>query len=248
MFIDANPICFFDDEREEKRPSPDLSWAETIRVMRQTQFPAHIPVVDLVAGRTLFDGTPDADRWRSCHAAFVAASPRRRGLTVAGSGHYIFKSNPELVILTVATSYAQTVAPGLRAAILERIATYSMTAINDVNRRSESYRHSEDDLNSWGYDLMKKGDLAGALATLTLCVTLYPRSANAYDSLADCYERLGSRKRPSRITGGPRHWTQICSTRLSGYACWKRGADALAAGAGKGRWECQTVILRIKKR
>lgn len=74
-------------------------------VMRRTAFPSRVPVVDVVAGRTLYDGTPDAARWARGHAEFVAASPAREGITARESGHYVFRDRPGLVAAAVANAY-----------------------------------------------------------------------------------------------------------------------------------------------
>ena len=54
---------------------------------------------------------------------------------------------------------------------------------------------AESDLNNWGYRLLSGGKVADALTLMKLIVTLYPQSGNAYDSLAEVYERSGDRAR-----------------------------------------------------
>lgn len=54
---------------------------------------------------------------------------------------------------------------------------------------------SESDLNNWGYRLLSQGQVADALTLMKLIVKLHPESGNAYDSLAEAYERSGDRAR-----------------------------------------------------
>ena len=104
-------------------------------MMRRTPLPKHIPVLDLVAEKTLFEGTPNAERWRACHRQFAAESPARQGLTAFGCGHYIFVSNPELVVAAIATTYARVVDGKRRLGVLARAADYSLTAANEGKRK-----------------------------------------------------------------------------------------------------------------
>lgn len=210
VLVDANHVCFFTDEHLLKMQNSDadlvrlrnqalgryylaVDFETTVDVMRRTAFPAHIPVLDIVAERTLFEGTPDAERWRACHQQFVGASPERRSVTAYGSGHYVFFSNPELVIAAVVATYSGIVDDTLRPGVLERAAGYALGAINEVKRRDMNYLHSEDDLNSWGYSLLQQGEGKKAVEVFKLNATLYPQSANVHDSLAEGYEAIGDR-------------------------------------------------------
>jgi pimeloyl-ACP methyl ester carboxylesterase len=199
VLIDANLVCFFTDDQLRKMRSSEADPAryrdfeETIGLMRTTVFAAQIPVIDIVAERTLFDGTADADRWRACHKEFVSGSPQRQGIVAHGSGHYVFISDPELVTAAIVRAYAGVAGNPQRAAILQRGVAYAVDAINEVKNKEATYRHSENDLNEWGYRLMQTGDRDKALAVFQLNVRLYPQSANVYDSLADCYEAMGNR-------------------------------------------------------
>lgn len=62
-------------------------------MVRQNPAPSKIPVIDIVSEQTLFEGTPDADRWKACHAEFVAASPSRKCIITYETGHYVFFAN-----------------------------------------------------------------------------------------------------------------------------------------------------------
>jgi pimeloyl-ACP methyl ester carboxylesterase len=229
ILIDANLACFFteDELRRLKNSNADLKkpggqsvardfeaidWDSTVAVMRRTPFPSQIPVLDIIAERTLFEGTPNAERWRACHREFVAASAARQGITARGSGHYVFRSSPELVTVGIARSYADFASQERRSEALARVVDYALEAVIDVKARADQYRHSEDDLNSWGYDLLGRNAKQQALAVFQLNASLHPQSATAYDSLAEGYEAAGDReqairnyKRALEISPGYKH-------------------------------------------
>jgi tetratricopeptide (TPR) repeat protein len=212
VLLDANLICFFTDEHLRKMQNSEaqlarykeqgigryhsaLDFGSNIEVLRKTGFPPAIPVVDIVADRTLFDGTPDADRWRACHSEFVAASSARRGITAYGSGHYVFIGSRQMVTSAIVSSYAEIVDDAARVEVLKRAVRYSVEALNEQKKQETQYRHSESDLNEWGYALWKSNEKDKALAVFKLNADLYPHSANVHDSLADCYEFMGDRDR-----------------------------------------------------
>ncbi|HLX93174.1 MAG TPA: tetratricopeptide repeat protein [Puia sp.] len=60
-------------------------------------------------------------------------------------------------------------------------------------------RHSEIDLNGWGYELMQKGHLEKALAVFKLNVLLNPSSANVYDSYGEALLNAGDKKDAIRM-------------------------------------------------
>ena len=49
-------------------------------------------------------------------------------------------------------------------------------------------------MNTWGYTLLKQAQPKDALEIFKLNLSLYPQSANAYDSLAETYADLGNRE------------------------------------------------------
>jgi tetratricopeptide (TPR) repeat protein len=53
----------------------------------------------------------------------------------------------------------------------------------------------ESEFNDLGYRLMQSGNLAGALQVFLMNVALYPGSANAHDSLGECYMRSGENEK-----------------------------------------------------
>ena len=49
----------------------------------------------------------------------------------------------------------------------------------------------ENDLNAWGYRLLRRQQASDAIAVFQLAVRLYPDSANGHDSLAEAGEAAG---------------------------------------------------------
>ncbi|WP_175048221.1 tetratricopeptide repeat protein [Duganella vulcania] len=57
-----------------------------------------------------------------------------------------------------------------------------------MRKREPKFEVSEDNFNSWGYQLLRAGDKQGAIAVFKLAAVLHPDSGNAHDSLAEAYE------------------------------------------------------------
>jgi tetratricopeptide (TPR) repeat protein len=69
----------------------------------------------------------------------------------------------------------------------------------DMKKVESRYRHSENDLNSWGYELLQQGHLEKALAVFKLNVLLNPSSANVYDSYGEALLKAGDKKDAIRM-------------------------------------------------
>ena len=192
VMIDANLPCFFTEEQLAKMKASS-NFRHTIEVMKQNPLPLKIPVVDIVSELTLFEGTPDAQRWKDCHNDFVASYANRASLIAYQTGHYVFFSNPQLVINTVVTQYANKVRPGAKAAIFKRGYKQEQVAANEDRRNQMKYAHSENDLNEWGYAMLKRQEILEAIEIFKLNVLLHPNSDNVYDSLGDAYVKAGQK-------------------------------------------------------
>lgn len=62
------------------------------------------------------------------------------------------------------------------------------------NLKNKGYQFSERDINAYGYVLMKQMLYKQALAIFKQQVSLYPKSANAYDSFAEASENAGDKQ------------------------------------------------------
>jgi tetratricopeptide (TPR) repeat protein len=202
VLLDIKLACFFTDKflptirasdadlQSYKRANPgryylSLDLEPMVQKMRSVSFPKTIPLIDFVADLRSFPAPEDTDRWRSCHAACAAEAPNRIEMTAYGSGHYIFRSNPELAIAAILQAHA--LANGSHRPELG----YAVRALNEQKRKDWQYARSEEALNQWGYDLLRSGNKVEAVKVFELNVSLRPNSSNAYDSLGDGYEALG---------------------------------------------------------
>ncbi|TCN52614.1 alpha/beta fold hydrolase [Flavobacterium circumlabens] len=156
---------------------------ETVRIMSKIEIPQHIPVVDFVNGIPFLKAPEEIERWKECHKKYVENHPNVTGITANDCGHGIWVGNPPLVITTIAKMYANT--SKQKAEIQERALQYAVTACNEEKAEDLAFYHSEDDLNTWGYALLRKEETQKAAAVFKLNLTLNPASANAYDSYGE---------------------------------------------------------------
>ena len=61
-----------------------------------------------------------------------------------------------------------------------------------------AYDFSERSLNNFGYELLEKKDVAGAIRVFSLNAGEFPKSANVWDSLAEAYMKAGDAKAAKR--------------------------------------------------
>jgi len=149
VMVDATTACFYQPlrlsatqrniDRENgkiryTRPGSYFQGADFSRnmeVARRSSFPANIPVIDLVSDHPPFTDSAAIADWKHCHRAFVATVANRKGITAWGCGHYIFKDNPPLVVLTIAKAYTNVVNKNRRKEINERIVNYAIETVVD---------------------------------------------------------------------------------------------------------------------
>ena len=156
---------------------------ETVKIMSTISIPQSIPVVDFVNGIPFLKKPEEIERWKECHRKFVANNPNVIGITAHDCGHGIWMGNPPLVINSIAKLYANS--SKQKAEILDRALQYSITACNEEKAAVLAFNNSEDDLNTWGYELLGKNENQKAAEVFKLNLTLNPSSANAYDSYGE---------------------------------------------------------------
>jgi pimeloyl-ACP methyl ester carboxylesterase len=71
---------------------------ETARRVRAAPPSPLLPIVDIVAEKTWVQTPEEVAALRREHAAFVAASPAREAVFATGSGHFVMRDQPELVL------------------------------------------------------------------------------------------------------------------------------------------------------
>ncbi len=85
-----------------------INFANTVRLLRETPYPSTIPAIDLVSPIQRHHTDEEWKLLRKTHQDFVDAQPNRNGIVALGSGHYIFKDNPGLVINAIVKAYVET--------------------------------------------------------------------------------------------------------------------------------------------
>ncbi len=120
VMVDANIPSFFDDKEAEAisaRYTPmakelikekpglgsnllrqDQAYPTTARYMRKIHVPLNLPIIDITAENTWVDSPDELAAMRRAHAEFVASSPNREAIFAKGSGHYVSRDRPEIVI------------------------------------------------------------------------------------------------------------------------------------------------------
>jgi len=69
----------------------------------------------------------------------------------------------------------------------------AIPVVKDILNINPDFKYSENEINSFGYQLLGKGEKNKALEIFKLNVFLFPKSANTYDSLAETYESTGNK-------------------------------------------------------
>lgn len=120
VLVDANIPSFFDDKEAAVisarytplaedliKEKPDLgrnlfrqdqAYPATARHMRDVHVPLNLPIIDITAEHTWVDAPDELAAMRRAHSEFVAASPNRVAIFAKGSGHYISRDQPDIVI------------------------------------------------------------------------------------------------------------------------------------------------------
>jgi CubicO group peptidase (beta-lactamase class C family) len=80
----------------------------------------------------------------------------------------------------------------LRIQLRKRGFEHAIDVVNEAKKKDASFQASETDLNDWAYRMMSRGQKKEALEIFKLNVSLYPESANTFDSVAEAYEGIGN--------------------------------------------------------
>ncbi len=81
----------------------------------------------------------------------------------------------------------------LRAELLKQGFDQAIPIVARLKKKDPSFQLSENELNGWGYKQIEQKNIKAALSIFKLNVSLYPKSANAYDSLAEAQEYMDNR-------------------------------------------------------
>jgi CubicO group peptidase (beta-lactamase class C family) len=82
----------------------------------------------------------------------------------------------------------------LRAELLNQGFVHAYTVAASLKKKDAAFNLAENELNAWGYQLLSQKKATEALCIFELNTTLYPNSANTYDSYAEVLEIMGNKK------------------------------------------------------
>ncbi|UOQ75015.1 serine hydrolase domain-containing protein [Hymenobacter cellulosilyticus] len=113
-------------------------------------------------------------------------------------------SNPDRFVDEIASFYVPDMRlatgfglpPQLRALhneLRKRGFENALALVRQQQKQNPAYQLPEDDVNAWGYTLLRQQMTAQALEIFKLNVSLYPTSPNTYDSLAETYQEMGNK-------------------------------------------------------
>ena len=71
---------------------------------------------------------------------------------------------------------------------------HAIGLVNKLKKTNKDFSMNESEINSWGYNLLSQNKMVDALEIFKLNVYLFPKSANAYDSLGEIYVENGDTK------------------------------------------------------
>jgi pimeloyl-ACP methyl ester carboxylesterase len=130
VLVDANIPSFFDDKEAAvikaryepladalRKDKPDVArvliplvqaYPATARHMRDVHIPLNLPIIDITAEHTWVDAPDELAAMRRAHSEFVAASPNRVAIFAEGSGHYVSRDRPDIVIDAVLHLVSET--------------------------------------------------------------------------------------------------------------------------------------------
>ena len=100
-------------------------------------------------------------------------------------------------LFTVYRTTAQGFPPtraGLAAELAREGFDQAAAIYKALQKREPSFALSEGELNSWGYRLLRNGEVRSSISILALNTQLHPDSWNAFDSLGEAYAKDGDVK------------------------------------------------------
>ncbi|MEN3332243.1 MAG: hypothetical protein V7641_1608 [Blastocatellia bacterium] len=145
----------------------------------------HRAVAGIGGGRSAFFIYPDDDLAVVILTNLQGASPESFIDEVAG--YYI-------PAMKAATGFGLPLTiKVLRAELMKRGFEHALDVVEEVKKKEGNFKLAEGEVNEWGYTLLGQGQMNQAIEIFKLNVSLYPDSANAYDSLGEAYEAFGDR-------------------------------------------------------
>jgi tetratricopeptide (TPR) repeat protein len=171
-----------------------INFKNTVYLMRQTKFPSHIPVIDIIAGIPYHNKTEQQiNEFEKAHINFVNSSPNRILIKANGSEHDIKYDNPSLVINAIIKAYSETLDESQKCNVLSKAITNAIDLANQTKNGEKEYRNSVNNLNDIGYVYMEQNDMPKALEIFKLNVLLFPNDWNVYDSYGEALLKINNK-------------------------------------------------------
>jgi hypothetical protein len=132
--LDANLVAAYTDDNLKKYHSQKvdrsnglgmyyetINFQNTVRLMRKTEFPATVPVIDIIAGIPYHTKTKEQIiEFEKAHVDFVNGSPNRQLIKAIESEHDIKYDNPNLVINAIIKAYITTLDEKQKSELLNK--------------------------------------------------------------------------------------------------------------------------------
>lgn len=197
--LDASLVGAFTDDNLKKYHSNKIdksiglglyyetaNFKNTILLMRKTEFPENVPVVDVIAGIPYHTETPEQTKeFEKAHVDFVSERSNRKLIKAYGSEHDIKYDNPGLVINIILKAYAETLNETEKCEVLNKALETAIELSNQTRNGEKDYQYSINNLNDIGYTYMENNELKKALEVFKLNISLFPYDWNAYDSYGE---------------------------------------------------------------
>lgn len=146
--------------------------------------PEHRAVAPVGGGRSALFIYPDDDLAIVVLTNLIGANPDVFMDEIAG--HYL----PDM--RAVAGFGLPPTIRALHTELRKRGFAQASALVKHEKKKNAAYQLPEDEVNAWGYMLLRQNMAQEALEVFKLNVSLYPQSANTYDSLAETYADLGN--------------------------------------------------------
>ena len=85
-----------------------VNFSNTVRLMQKVEYPKTIPAIDIISPIQRHHTDDEWELLIKTHENFVKEESNRIGIIAYGSGHYIFKDNPGLVLNAIVKAYTNT--------------------------------------------------------------------------------------------------------------------------------------------
>lgn len=85
-----------------------INFENTVRYMWDIEYPESVPAIDIVSPIQRHHTDDEWALLMETHDKFVNGASNRTGITAYGSGHYIYRDNPGLVLNSIVKAYVST--------------------------------------------------------------------------------------------------------------------------------------------